>query len=217
MQGIERMIKKIAILLWVMFVPFMTFAADYSEGKHYTKVNEQATAKKEIREYFSFYCQHCLKFEPFMATVKKKKSADVNFERNHVDFLRAAPAETQQLLSKAVVIAQQLNVEEKIVAAIFNYIQVQRATFSSINDVRNLFVLHDVDGDKFDKLAKSFSVNSQAKKMKKNQDDLTSKRALNAVPTLIINGKYRINTQELSRDNFMEDYQNLINYLLTLS
>jgi len=52
--------------------------------------------------------------------------------------------------------------------------------------------------------------------MKKNQEDLTKKRALSGVPALFVNGKYRINNDKLDRNNFEQDYNNLVKYLLTL-
>jgi len=211
-------LKKIALLCFsfAFFIPFITSAAPYEEGKQYTQISDKPVTKVEIREYFSFYCPHCFKFEPLFAGVKKNLDPSVKFERNHVDFLRTAPTDIQQLLSKAIVIAQQLKVEEKIVSAIFNYIHVSKATFSSEKDIRNLFVVNGVDGAKFDSLMKSFTVNGKANIMKKNQDELAKKKVLKSVPTLIINGKYRINTQALDRNNFEKDYEMLITYLLSI-
>ncbi|WP_245942433.1 thiol:disulfide interchange protein DsbA/DsbL [Candidatus Colwellia aromaticivorans] len=213
--------KKMQQLLMVLLIPFFALsisacAEKYTEGKQYTKVNETVSAKVEVREYFSFYCPHCLRFEPFMETVKKGLPEGVKFERNHVDFLRAASPKIQAMLTKSVVVAEQLGLDDKLVGAIFNYIQIQKAVITSEKDIRNIFVLNGVDGDKFDKLMKSFSVNSKAKSMKKNQDIMAKKGALKGVPTIIINGKYRINTQALDKNNFEQDYQNLITHLLTL-
>ena len=121
------------------------------------------------------------------------------------------------MLSKAVAVAEQLDNTDKLIGAIFNYLQIQRAPITSEKDIRNIFVLNGADGDKFDKLMKSFSVNSRAKSMKKHQDNMSSKGALKAVPTIIVNGKYRINTGELDKNNPEEDYKNLISYLLTIN
>lgn len=191
-------------------------AEKYTEGKHYTKVSEIASKKAEVREYFSFYCPHCLRFEPFMEKLKKNLPEGVKFERNHVDFLRAASPKIQGMLSKAIVVAEQLKMEKKLVGALFNYIQVQRAIITEENDIRNIFVLNGADGDKFDKLMKSFSVNAKAKAMKKSQDTMANNGALKSVPTVIVNGKYRINPSELDKNNIEQDYQNLVNYLLTI-
>ncbi|REL37079.1 thiol:disulfide interchange protein DsbA/DsbL [Thalassotalea euphylliae] len=209
--------KKIfASLLMVMLLPFAAQAANYQEGNQYTKVSDQLSKKPEVREYFSFYCPHCLRFEPFFANVKKNLPEGVSFERNHVDFLRFTTPEIQFMVTKALATAQQLKVEDKIAAAIFNYIQVQRGAITEEKDIRNIFVLNGVDGAAFDKAFKSFSVNSKAKLMKKMQNDLVKKRALTGVPTVVVNGKYRINADKLDRNNFEQDYINIVKYLSTL-
>lgn len=200
----------------MLLIPMVGCSADYVEGEHYTKVSEQASKKAEVREYFSFYCPHCLKFEPFMEEVKKSLPTGVALELNHVDFLPVASPKIQQMLSKALVVAQQLDMEKKLTGALFNYIQVQRAIITTEKDIRNIFVLNGADGDKFDKLMTSFSVNSKAKLMKHNQDTLTEKRALTGVPTIMVNGQYRINPAALDKANFMGDYNQLIAYLLAL-
>jgi thiol:disulfide interchange protein DsbA len=207
--------------LLVILMPLLAFsmsatAAQYTEGKQYSKVNETLSKKVEVREYFSVYCPACFRFEPFMHTVKKSLPENVSFERNHVDFLRGASPKIQQLITKAIVVAEQFDNTDKLIGAIFNYVQVQKAVITSEKDLRNIFVLNDADGAKFDKLMKSFTVNSRAKSLKKNQDTMSKKGALKGVPAIIVNGKYRINAQELDRKNFEQDYQNLIKYLLTL-
>ena len=209
------------LLFMVLLMPLIAFsmtacAEKYTEGEQYTKVSDVASSRTEVREYFSFYCGHCRSFEPFMEVVKKNLPPGVKFERNHVDFLRAASPEVQAMLSKAAVVAEQLKMEEPLFNALFKYLQVQRAVITSEKDIRNIFVLNGVDGDKFDKLMKSFSVNSKAKLMKKNQDTMSAKRAVTGVPTVIVNGMYRINAPKLDKDNFEADYQNLIKYLLSL-
>ena len=151
-----------------------------------------------------------------MHNLKKSLPKDASFERNHVDFLRAASPKIQQMITKATVVAEQLGDSDKLIGAVFNYIHVQRAVITTEKDLRNIFVLNGADGDKFDKLMKSFSVNSQAKSMKKYQENMTAKRALTGVPTIIVNGKYKIDPAKLDRANFEQDYQNLVKYLLEL-
>lgn len=213
--------KKIQRLFMVLLMPLFAFsitacAEKYTEGKQYTVVSETASKNAEVREYFSVYCGHCFKFEPFMSNIKKSLPEGVKFERNHVDFLRAASPKIQQMISKAVVVAGQLGNEEKLIGAIFNYLQIQRAVITSEKDLRNIFVLNGADGDKFDKLMKSFSVNSKAKTMKKHQEKMSKNGAVRGVPAVIVNGKYKINISELDRSNLEEDYKNLIKHLVAL-
>ncbi|MFB0981985.1 MAG: thiol:disulfide interchange protein DsbA/DsbL [Alteromonadaceae bacterium] len=208
--------KKLVSLFVMLLLPLMASAGNYQEGKHYTVVSEQATKKPEVREFFSFYCPHCFRFEPFMASVKKQLPEDVKFEFNHVDFLGGVSKPMQKMLSKAVVVAEQMGMERKIMGAIFKYIHVQRAVFTSEKDIRKVFVLNGADGEKFDKLMKSFGVNSKAKQMKKKQDYYAKIGGLTAVPAVIVNGRFRIENKVLDKDNFEEDYNNLVKYLLGL-
>lgn len=208
--------KKILTVFVAALMSFTASCSNYEEGEHYTKVNDEVSKKAEVREYYSFYCPHCYKFEDFFAGVKKQLPKDIDFERNHVDFLRGASSDTQFLLTKALVTAQQLSVEEKLVTAIFKFIHVQHGNFTSEKDIRNIFVLNGVDGDKFDKTFKSFAVNSKAKQMKKSQDYFANKRVLTGVPTIIVNNKYRINTQTLDRKNPEQDFVNLVKHIQTL-
>lgn len=208
--------KKIVSLLIMLVLPFMASSAKYVEGTHYTKITEQASKTPEVREFFSFYCPHCFKFEPFMAGVKKQLPDGVKFEMNHVDFLRAASPKVQEILTKSLIVAGQLGMESKLVGAVFNYIHVQKAIFTSEKDVRNVFVLNGADGEQFDKLMKSFGVNSKAKQMKKKQEFYSKIGALKSVPTVIVNGQYRIEAKGLDSKNFEQEYNNLVKYLLTL-
>ncbi|MBU2923788.1 thiol:disulfide interchange protein DsbA/DsbL [Colwellia sp. 1_MG-2023] len=213
--------KKIHRLFMVLLMPLLALsitanAAKYTEGDQYTKVSETASTNVEVREYFSVYCGHCFQFEPIMHDIKEQLPDNVKFERNHVDFLGGVSPTIQQMITKSIAIAEQLENSDKYIGAIFNYIHVQRATITTEKDLRNIFVLNGADGEQFDKLSKSFSVNAHAKAMKKHQDVMSQKRALTGVPTVIVNGKYRVNSGALDKSNPKEDYKNLINYLLTI-
>jgi thiol:disulfide interchange protein DsbA len=211
----NKLLKSL-LLLPLLALSVNAAAAKYTEGEQYTKVNETVSKKKEVREYFSVYCGHCFKFEPLMHNLKKTLPTDASFERNHIDFLPGASTKTQEMVTKATVVAEQLGNADKLIGALFNYIHVQRAVITSEKDLRNIFVLNGADGDKFDKLMKSFSVNSQAKALKKHQTSMTAKRAITGVPTVIVNGKYKIDASKLDKKNFEQDYQNLVKYLLEL-
>lgn len=213
----KKMVRTFMVSLLGLFTMVnMAIAAQYTEGKQYTTVSETATSKSEIREYFSVYCPHCLRFEPFMQQVKKQLPEGMSFERNHVDFLRGASPKIQQMVTKAIVVAEQLEDTDKYIGAIFNYIQVQRAVVTSEKDLRNIFVLNGADGAQFDKLMASFTVKSKAQALKENQDAMAAKGAIKGVPAIFVNGKYRINYTELDKNNFEQDFHNLVKYLAEL-
>lgn len=188
----------------------------YKEGVHYAKVEGIVSEKDEVREYFSFYCPHCFRFEGFIDILKKELPKNIALEKNHVDFLAGASKKMQQGLTKALIVGQELNMEAQASAAIFNYIHVSHATPTSINDLRNIFVLMGVDGEKFDTLMNSEAVIKKAQQMQANQNALAKSKGITGVPAVIVNGKYRIINAGLDKNNFQQDYLKLIDYLVAL-
>jgi len=187
--------KKLLCLVSALFFSASLFAVELKPGVHYEVIdNATASSKPEIKEYFSYYCPHCFTFEPLADRLKAgEDKGNYKFVKSHVDFLRAAGPEIQFMLTKALVTSDTLNVPAAS-KAIFNYIHKQRAPFTEEKDIRNLFVLNGVEGEKFDKVFNSFAVTAAAKKMKKDQDELNRKRVLTGVPTFIVNNKYKILT-----------------------
>ena len=186
--------KQLLSLMTALFFSASLFAVELKEGVHYEVFDKttSTTSKPEIKEFFSYYCPHCMTFEPLADRLKAgEKKGNYKFVKSHVDFLRAAGPDIQFMLTKALVTADTLDVPAAS-KAIFNYIHKQRAAFTEEKDIRNLFVLNGIDGDKFDKVFNSFAVTAAAKKMKKDQDELNRKRVLTGVPTFIVNNKYKI-------------------------
>ena len=186
--------KKLLGLFAALVFSASTFAVELQENVHYQIIDKksQGTAKPEIKEFFSYYCPHCKTFEPLAKKLKDRADAEgYKFVKSHVDFLRGASPEIQMMLTKALITSEKLNVPQ-VNVAIFNYIQTQRAAITGEKDIRNLFLINGVDGKKFDKVFNSFAVVAAAKKMKKEQDNLASKRILTGVPTFIVNGKYKL-------------------------
>lgn len=210
--------------LCVMFVlPFFATASDYEEGKHYTKITEIPVSSPEVKEYFSFYCPHCYQFEFMAKSIESNLPEGTSFVKSHVDFLRGASRKMQQMLSRALITAQEMDIAESQVDAIFKYIHVHRAVFTSQKDVRNVFILNGADGDKFDQLINSESVVKRAEKMRSDQDILAKSGDLKSVPSVVVNGKYLIDAHSFSdahtanKEKFAKEFNGLVKYLLTLN
>jgi len=183
--------KKLFILITAMlFLPFAN-AAQFKEGVHYDVIAEQASAKPEVAEYFSYYCPHCNKFEPVMTAVAKRLAdTDIKVEKNHVSFIgRAMGVEMQ----KAFATAELLNVEHEVSMALFSAIHEQKRHIAGRDDIRTVFTDVGVDGKKFDAAINSFAVNGKVARMNKN----TADKNIRGVPALIVNGKYQINVSSL--------------------
>jgi thiol:disulfide interchange protein DsbA len=184
--------KKLITLVMAIFIAANVSAIEIEEGVHYEVINTTATATPEVKEFFSYYCPHCHNFEPLADSLKEAAKTDnFKFVKSHVDFLPAAGPDIQLMLTKALVTSEVLKVPA-VSTAIFEYIHKQRGIFTEEKDVRNIFLIHNVDGDKFDKAFNSFAVKAAASKMKKEQESLSRRRVLTGVPTFIVNGKYKI-------------------------
>ncbi len=210
-----KLIATFAVTL-LLSISFNNFAAKFEAGKHFTVISENKTATPELSEYFSYYCPTCRAYEPYLDGFKKVMPEQAKFNKVHVDFMGQTSADIQFMLSKALIIAEKTGIDEQFSAAVFKYLQTDRATITEEQDIRNIFVLSGGDGNKFDQGMKSFSVLAQAKKAKKTQDSLSERRHLTSVPTMVVNGKYLINSKALDRDNFFGEYNDLVSYLFTL-
>lgn len=207
--------KLLSVCVFALLLPLAASAnSKFQQGKHYDVIAEQATAKAEVKEYFSFYCGGCNAFEPIAQSLAKKLPADAEFKKVHVDFIRAASPELQNVLARAYLVAKSQGKGDQVASAIFNQIHRNRAPFANENDIRNLVLIHDIDGETYDKAMKSFSVRGAANQMKKEQDELSEKRILTGVPMLVVNGKYKINNAALDKRNMEAELQELVNYLL---
>ena len=196
--------KGAALLLALVLTPLSTLAANFEEGKHFTVVNQGAATKTpEIVEFFSYLCPHCYKFEPLIEGLVEKKPDNVKFKKNHVDFLGR---DLGPELSRAYAVAYQLKLDDKITPKIFSAIHDKRQRFANFDDLKALFVSNGVDAKKFDAAANSFMVNAMVSQMQKN----TKKFKINSVPTLIVNGKYRVETKHITSN---EEFQELVFFL----
>jgi thiol:disulfide interchange protein DsbA len=188
----------------------------FEEGKHYTVISPQGTNKPELREYFSYYCPACRAYEPYLTEFEKVLPEGVKLEKTHVDFMRQTTPDIQFMLSKSLIIAEKTGIAKKFSPAVFKYLQTDRSTIETEQDIREIFILSGGDGAKFDKGMKSFSIISEVKRNKQTQDKLSKARHLTGVPTMVVNGKYLINSKALDDKNFFADYTALVAHLFTL-
>lgn len=202
--------KYLILFALALFLPMQLAAQEmFKEGTHYNIISDKATEKPQILEFFSYWCPHCYNFEPLVAQLEKEldaekaKNHNVEFKKVHVNFMGFTKEQTQDEATKAMMIARALKQEKRLNAAIFKYIHVQRAPVTGLADLRNVFEVNGIDTAKFDKLAKSFGVNSQLKANNKLMK--TYFKHLRGVPNFIINGKYQAKfTRDMTPDQMID-------------
>lgn len=187
--------KLFAALVLLVMVPFILPTQAnaqvelWQEGKHYKVISDSKTAKPEVTEFFSFWCPACFRAEPLVKQIKSQLPDGVAFNKIHVNFMGMAGPQAQNDATMAMQIGRALKKEDAMNGAIFNYIHRQRSVINDLSDLRSIFVVNGVDGEQFDKLAKSFSVRSL---VKRNNDKLAEFREhVSGVPNFIVNGKYQ--------------------------
>ncbi|MFS1702944.1 thiol:disulfide interchange protein DsbA/DsbL [Aestuariibacter sp. GS-14] len=202
--------KKFALLIMLaLLVPLQACAAEkWQEGEHYEVLDKPLSEKPQVVEFFSYWCPHCYRTEPFVVKLKAALDKGVKFEKVHVNFMPYTSQEVQDDVTKGMLLAKALKQEDELSGAIFNYIHRQRATITGIKDIRNIFVINGVDGEKFDSLVDSFGVKSMLAKNNKVIEDY--RNDVRSVPTFIVNGKYKV---QFTRDMTEQDRLDVINFL----
>jgi len=199
-----------AAVVFLLLVSPLSSATSFTKGKHFNELSTPINSNKEVREFFSFYCPGCYRHEPIVAALKLKLPDGVFLEKNHIDSMPGRELAIEQGLSKALLTAKLLKIEEKVTADIFKYIHVNKATFDSDKDIKNIFLLQGIDEQRFDKVFNSFSVKTGVNKMNKSTEVLR-KQGLRSVPTVIVNGRYKVETGQLKSQ---QEYIDLVLYLL---
>lgn len=208
--------KKLLSLCFIALLLPLAVGANskFVEGKHYQVIAEQASAKPEVKEYFSFYCGGCYGFEPVAQSLAKKLPEGTEFKKVHVDFIRAASPEIQNMLARAYLVGKNMGKGDQIASAIFNQIHRSRVPFTNEDDIRSLMLINDIEAEEYEKAMRSFSVRGAASQMKKEQTELSESRVLSSVPMLVVNDKYKILNESLDQRNLENQLQELISYLL---
>ena len=207
--------KNFAILFIALIFSTMASALPlrFEENVHYKVVSNISTPVPTLTEYFSYFCQHCYRFEPIAKELENIMPEGAKFGKSHVDFVSRTSKDIQFSLNKAVAAAKTLGMSHKINDAIFDHIHVQRKPFSSEDEIIEVMVKAGADAKKVKSLMNSFGIKNMAKKMKKSQADLTAKNVLTAVPMFIVNGKYKILAEKLRSQ---DDYNELVLFLLAM-
>ncbi|USD65318.1 thiol:disulfide interchange protein DsbA/DsbL [Vibrio sp. SCSIO 43136] len=197
--------KKLVILLSTLLLSLSSVAANFQPGEHYQVLETRHTRSPMVTELFSFYCPHCFTMEPIIKGLKAQLPANAKFEKAHVSFMGG---EMGTLMSKAYATMVSLKVEEFMVPAMFEQVQVKQKPPQTAQEMRAFFVANGVDGNKFDAAFNGFAVDS----MVRRYDQQFKNADLKGVPAVVVNNKYLVKAGSVSS---AEEYHQLVNFLLT--
>lgn len=190
-------------------------AATWEAGKHYSVLPQaQRTnvpaGKVEVMEVFSYGCPACNHFRPMMKKLKAALPANAQLV-----YLPASwnAAENWPLFQRAYLTAQSLGVAEKAHDAMFEAIwttgelgvtepnsQKLKTKLPSIDDAARFYQrVTGIKAADFVAASKSFGVDLKARQA----DRQITEMQVPSTPTLVVNGKYRINNDTLKTGDEM--------------
>jgi len=162
----------------------------------------QNSDKIEVIEFFWYGCPHCYSLEPAMVEWLKTKPENVEFIRQPAVF-----SDLWGKHAKAFFTAEALGVGEKLHADFFDAIQNKRQKLTSEDDLAKFFADHGVKEEDFRAAYRSFSVDAKLRQA----ESMGPRYGITGVPTLVVNGQYRITaTTAKSQDNMMKVLNQLI-------
>jgi thiol:disulfide interchange protein DsbA len=186
----------------------------YKENQHYFRLIptqptvDGADNKIEVAEFFWYGCPHCYDFEKYINAWATEKPANVRFVRvpamwNAGLKLHAQLYYTEEVLGRNGVIKDPAAFRE----AVFNEYHRRNNRLASETSIQALFARFDVSADEFQDAWKSFEVNQKMRAA----DDRARRYAVQNVPTVVVNGKYRTGGAEAgSYPNLIEVIDELV-------
>lgn len=163
----------------------------YAEGKHYDLIEgveaRRAGAPVIVAEYFSYGCIHCKNFDPLVTEFKDTLPAGSKLEQKPVAFNASWALLARAFLALEAIDGLTTNHER-----LFSAIHDSRRQFSTPEQIAKF-----VDG-KDGVTSASFltAFNSSAVRRKLAKIDSSSRAAqLSAVPSMVVDGRYRINME----------------------
>ena len=165
----------------------------YEEGKHFNSLptaqgTSSSPGKIEVAEVFWYGCGHCYNLEPDLSAWVKKLPSDVSFVRIPVMW-----NPTNEIHGRIYYTAEALGKLDQINPAVFRSIHVDNRPMTDEKEIQLLFEQNGVSAADFNKVFRSFSVESQLKRAK----DLTLKYRVKGVPLLVVNGKFTTDGPEI--------------------
>lgn len=196
--------KYIVVLFTLLMAPLVNAAPEFKEGVEYKVVNEVASSKPEVTEFFSYVCSHCYSFEPLMQKLQERVP-EVQLKKVPVAFLGR---EMGPILQRAYGAAVLLKVEDKLTPAIFDQIHRQKKMPNGLGDIKAIFVANDVEAKDFDGVINSFALNG----MIAQYDKATERFNVRGTPTVVVRDKYELNMSEIGSE---ERFYRVVEYLLS--
>jgi len=186
------MLKQLAAALIVFFVAGLAQAQPTAGVEYRNLATAQPTdspGKIEVLEFFWYGCPHCYNFEPVITPWAKKLPKDVQFRR-----LPAMFNDEYAQGARAFYALEAIGEEERLHKALFEAVHTgSRLRVADEAALTEWLGKQGVDTKKFAAAYRSFSVEGKMKRAAQ----LTQAYKIEGVPSMAVNGKYVVNTDNI--------------------
>ena len=203
------MLKRLATALIVFFAAGLA-QAQPTAGVEYRELAAAQPAdipgKIEILEFFWYGCPHCYTFEPVLAPWAKKLPKDTHFRR-----IPAMFNEEYAKGARAYYALEAIGEAERVHKALFDAVHTgSRLRVADEAALTEWLGKQGVDTKKFAAAYRSFSVEGKLKRAAQ----LTQAYKIDGVPSMAVNGKYVVNTDNIKS---FEQLLSVADYLVAQS
>jgi thiol:disulfide interchange protein DsbA len=138
----------------------------------------------EVAEVFSYRCIHCAHFQPLVNEWRKSTPKGVRWE-----YVPAVWGGSWDAFARAYFAAEILEVRQKTHDAVFKAVFVDEVIKTgTLDEIADMYASFGVDRAAFVATMESAAVDEKLERAR----DFEGRTGVNATPTIILNGKYRI-------------------------
>jgi len=147
----------------------------------------QGKGKIEVAEVFSYACIHCSEFQPLVDAWLKNLPGDVRYE-----YVPAVFQPVWEHFARGFLAAKVLGVQPRTHDLVFKAVHEEHVfKTGSLEEIADWYSSHDIKRDKF----LATMTGPQVDAMLAHAKDFALRTGIQYTPTLIIDGKYRLNVQ----------------------
>lgn len=171
----------------------------YEAGVHYENLENPRRLrgdKIEVMEVFSYACVHCYGLEPDLATWVEDNQDKATFVR-----VPAISNDSWRILARGYYATELLGITEDQHLGVFHAFHDKRVNFSSVEKMARYFDGKGTTAEEFTETMKSPEVTRKLAEA----DSIQRRYRIASVPTIIVNGKYRVKTsQQVGRARILD-------------
>lgn len=184
-------------------------------GKHYDIIDKPFATDSsdvEITEFFWYGCGHCQQAEPMVNYWKENLPANSKIRKLPAIWnkLMEMHAKLFFIVEMAADDSAKQSLHEALFTKIIELRQNKATAGQQLDELKQLAVDYGIDGDKFDELYDSGNIQNRIEDSKKAQKLAN----ISATPSFIVDGRYYLRTDALSKELTLIDIGNRIVELL---